>query len=87
MATLRQFKVTGGVVVGSNSVITAAGKIEPGAISTLTTDSLGEGSTNKYFTNTVARAAISVPGSDTSGITYNSSTGEITLPDLDGGTY
>ena len=43
--------------------------------------------TNKYFSNTVARAAISVPGSDTSGITYNSSTGEITLPDLDGGTY
>lgn len=39
MATLRQFKVTGGVVVGSNSVITAAGKITSGAISTLTTDS------------------------------------------------
>lgn len=87
MATKRQFKVQYGLAVGANSVITAAGKITANAISALSTDSLSEGTTNKYFTNAVARASISVPGSDTSGLVYNSTSGEITLPDLDGGTY
>lgn len=43
-----------------------------------TTDSLTEGSTNLYFTNARARGAISV----TQNLTYNSSTGVITGPDL-----
>lgn len=42
------------------------------------TDSLSEGSTNKYFTDARARAAISV----TQNLSYNNSTGVITGPDL-----
>jgi hypothetical protein len=44
------------------------------------TDSVVEGSTNLYFTNARARAAISV----TQNLSYNSSTGAITGPDLSG---
>ena len=43
-----------------------------------TTDDLGEGTSNLYFTDARARAAISV----TQNLTYNSSTGVITGPDL-----
>ena len=44
------------------------------------TDSVTEGSVNLYFTNARARSAISV----TQNLTYNSSTGVITGPDLSG---
>lgn len=45
-----------------------------------TTDNVTEGSTNLYFTNARARSAISV----TQNLSYNSSTGVITGPDLSG---
>ncbi len=44
-------------------------------LATKTTDNLNEGTTNKYFSNTLARNAL-VAGT---GISYNSSTGTITL--------
>ena len=45
----------------------------------LTTDSVSEGSTNKYHSNPLARAAISVTDNSTAGdeLTYNNSTGVI----------
>lgn len=46
----------------------------------ITTDGITEGSTNLYFTNTRVRSAISV----TQNLSYNSSTGVITGPDLSG---
>ena len=45
---------------------------------TITTDNLTEGSSNVYFTNARARAAISVDGGN---LSYNSTTGEISLTD------
>jgi hypothetical protein len=46
-----------------------------------TTDSIVEGSTNLYFTNSRARAAISMTNSGTfGGATYNSATGVINVP-------
>lgn len=51
-----------------------------------TTDSLVEGSTNLYFTNTRARAAISLTTTGTSGAaTYNPSTGVLNIPQYQGG--
>jgi hypothetical protein len=44
-------------------------------LATKTTDNLTEGSTNKYFSNTLARGAIS----GGTGVTYNSSTGAISI--------
>jgi hypothetical protein len=44
-------------------------------LATKTTDNLNEGTTNKYFSNTLARNALAAG----TGISYNSSTGTITL--------
>lgn len=49
------------------------------------TDDLSEGSTNLYFTNARARGAISVAsGGD---LAYNSTSGELSLSTVDGGTF
>lgn len=54
---------------------------------TLNSDSLTEGSTNQFFTNTRARAAISLTTTGTSGAaTYNSSTGVLNIPNYAGGS-
>ncbi len=51
-----------------------------------TTDTLVEGTTNLYFTNARARAAISLTTTGTSGAaTYNSSTGVLNIPQYQGG--
>jgi len=47
----------------------------PGAYVTLTTDEIGEGTNNKYYTNTRARNAISA----TAPLNYNASTGTLTM--------
>jgi hypothetical protein len=41
-------------------------------LATKSTDNIGEGITNKYFSNTLARTAVSVSGTP---LTYNSTTG------------
>jgi hypothetical protein len=56
----------------------SSGKVPVGQLPTSTTDTVTEGSTNLYFTNARARAAISVAG----GLSYNASTGVITGPTL-----
>jgi hypothetical protein len=54
--------------------------------SVITTDQLPEGSTNLYYTNARARAAISLTTTGTSGsATYNSSTGVLNIPSYIGG--
>lgn len=59
----------------SNSSITINGtSVALGGTRTLDTDSVSEGVTNKYFSNTLARSAVSAG----TGISYNSSTGVIT---------
>jgi hypothetical protein len=51
-----------------------------------TTDNLTEGSTNKYYTDARARAALSLTTTGTSGAaTYNSSTGVFNIPNYAGG--
>lgn len=51
-----------------------------------TTDNILEGTTNLYFTNTRARAAISLTTTGTSGAaTYNSTTGVLNIPAYQGG--
>ena len=67
--------VTAGGTLVSSAVVSVNGS---NGVVTLTTDDIDEG-TNKYFTNTQARNAISVTGS---GGTYNPTTGVI---DLTGG--
>ena len=57
---------TAGAVVSVNGI--------PGPIVVLDTDDIPEG-TNKYFSNALARAAIS----GSTGVTYNASTGEIAI--------
>ena len=47
----------------------------PGAYVTLTTDEIGEGTNNKYYTNTRARNAISASAP----LNYNASTGTLTM--------
>jgi hypothetical protein len=48
---------------------------------TLDTDDIGEGSTNRYYTDARARAAISA-ASPTTGVAYNSTTGVISLASI-----
>lgn len=58
----------------SNSAVTInSNSLSLGASLTLDSDDIGEGSTNEYFTNTRARAALSVTSS--TGLSYNNSTG------------
>jgi hypothetical protein len=85
MATQNTFVIEYGLSVGSTEVINSSGKLQAAAISELDTDNLSEGSTNQYFTNTRARGAISLASGE-SNLSYDSSTGEISLPQVDGGT-
>lgn len=85
MATQNTFVIEYGLTVGSTEVINSSGKLQAAAISTLDTDDLSEGSTNQYFTNTRARGAISLASGE-SNLSYNSSTGELSLPSVDGGS-
>ena len=66
---------TNGITVPNGGTITLTSATVVG----LTTDSVSEGSTNKYHTNPLARAAISVTDNSTAGdeLTYNNSTGVI----------
>ena len=50
------------------------------------TDDLSEGSSNLYFTDARARGSISLASGETN-LSYNSSTGELSLPTVDGGTF
>jgi hypothetical protein len=60
----------------SNSSITINGaNIALGSSDTLDTDDIGEGTTNQYFTNARARNAISLTTSDSTVLSYDSSTG------------
>lgn len=60
----------------ANSAVTVnSNSVSLGASITLDTDDVGEGSTNLYYTDTRARAALSGSG----GVVYNSSTGAFTL--------
>tara|TARA_B100001245_G_C22621674_1_gene306676 strand:- start:248 stop:502 length:255 start_codon:yes stop_codon:yes gene_type:complete len=84
MAT-SNFVIEYGLTVGSTEIITSAGKLVASAISTLDSDDLTEGSTNLFFTNARARAALSVAaGGD---LAYNSGTGVFTLATVNGGTF
>jgi len=85
MATQNTFVIEYGLSVGSTEVINSSGKLQAAAISELDTDNLSEGSTNQYFSNTRARGAISLATGE-SNLSYDSSTGEISLPQVDGGT-
>ena len=85
MATQNTFVIEYGLTVGSTEVINSSGKLQAAAISDLDTDNLSEGSTNQYFTNTRARGAISLATGE-SNLSYNSSTGELSLPTVDGGS-
>ena len=64
----------------ANSSVTINGNsLALGSTLTLDTDDIGEGSTNLYYTNARARAAVSVAGDGGDGsLTYNSTTGVIT---------
>jgi hypothetical protein len=85
MATQNTFVIEYGLTVGSTEVINSSGKLQATALSELDTDSLSEGSTNQYFSNTRARGAISLATGE-SNLSYNSSTGELSLPTVDGGS-
>ncbi len=85
MATQSNLVVEYGLTVGTTEVINSSGKIQASAISTLDTDNLSEGSTNLYFTNARARGAISLASGETS-LAYNSTSGELSLSSVDGGT-
>jgi hypothetical protein len=62
----------------SNSSITINGtSVALGGTRTLDTDAVSEGSTNKYFSNTLARGAISFAAGSGA---YNSTTGVFTIP-------
>lgn len=65
------------VAEGSNNLYFTQGRFDF-ALSQRTTNNLTEGSTNLYFTQARARAAISA----TQNVTYNSTTGVITGPNL-----
>jgi hypothetical protein len=53
MATQQKFVIEYGLNVGSNEVITSAGKITAAAVSSLTSDDLSEGSSNLYYANSL----------------------------------
>jgi hypothetical protein len=86
MATKNTFVIEYGLTVGTTEVITTSGKLASAAISELDTDNLSEGSTNQYFTNARARGAISLASGE-SNLSYNSSTGELSLPTVEGGSF
>jgi hypothetical protein len=86
MATQTTFVIEYGLSVGSTEVISSAGKIVASALSTIDSDDISEGSTNQYFSNTLARSAISLASGETN-LSYNSSTGELSLPTVNGGTF
>jgi len=86
MATKNTFVIEYGLTVGTTEVITSSGKLASAAISELDTDNLSEGSTNQYFTNARARGAISLASGE-SNLSYNSSTGELSLPTVEGGSF
>lgn len=86
MATKNTFVIEYGLTVGTTEVITSSGKLASAAISELDTDNLSEGSTNQYFTNARARGAISLATGE-SNLSYNSSTGELSLPTVEGGSF
>ena len=56
------------------------------SISELDSDNLSEGSTNQYFTNARARGAISLASGETN-LSYNSTSGELSLPSVNGGSF
>lgn len=85
MATQNKFVIEYGLSVGSTEVITSSGKVVAAAISELDTDDLSEGSSNQYFTNARARSAISLASGESS-LSYNSTSGELSLTSVDGGT-
>jgi len=85
MATTNTFVVEYGLTVGTTEVINSSGKIQAAAISTLDSDDLSEGSTNQYFTNARARGSISLASGETN-LSYNSTSGELSLPTVNGGT-
>ena len=85
MATQNSFVIEYGLTVGSTEVINSSGKLQSSAISELDTDNLSEGSTNLYFTNDRARGAISLASGESS-LSYNSTSGELSLTSVDGGT-
>lgn len=86
MATQSNLVIEYGLSVGTTEVINSSGKLQSGAISELDTDNLSEGSTNQYFTNARARGAISLASGEDS-LSYNSSTGELSLQQVNGGTF
>ena len=86
MATQTTFVIEYGLSVGSTEVISSAGKIVASALSAIDSDDISEGSTNQYFSNTLARGAISLASGETN-LSYNSSTGELSLPTVNGGTF
>jgi len=78
------FTLTDGAIVNDLLDIFVYNPIYNGFIST--TDQVPEGSTNLYYTNARARAAISLTTTGTSGsATYNSSTGVLNIPSYIGG--
>ena len=85
MATKNTFVIEYGLTVGTTEVINTSGKLASSAISELDTDNLSEGSTNQYFTNARARTAISLASGETN-LSYNNSTGELSLPTVEGGS-
>ena len=65
----------------ANSSVTINGSsLALGGTLTLDTDDIGEGSTNLYFTDARARAALS--GNASTGLSYNNSTGVISLASI-----
>jgi hypothetical protein len=85
MATQSNLVVEYGLSVGTTEVINSSGKLQSSAISELDTNNLSEGSTNLYFTNSRARGAISLASGEAS-LAYNSTSGQLSLPAVDGGT-
>tara|TARA_B100001063_G_C16324928_1_gene339358 strand:+ start:213 stop:473 length:261 start_codon:yes stop_codon:yes gene_type:complete len=85
MATQSNLVVEYGLTVGTTEVINSSGKLQSSAISELDTNNLSEGTTNLYFTNARARGAISLASGETS-LAYNSTSGELSLSSVDGGT-
>ena len=86
MATQNTFVVEYGITVGTTEIISSSGKLAAAAISELDTDNLSEGSTNQYFTNARARTAISLASGETN-LRYDSSSGELSLPGVNGGSF
>ena len=85
MATQTTFVIEYGLSVGATEVINSSGKVIASALSSIDTDDISEGS-NKYFSNTLARGAISLASGE-SNLSYNSTSGELSLSTVNGGTF